>query len=169
MKNLVKFALAAATTAALAFTACTSDPCKDIECKNSGTCLDGTCSCPVGYEGKLCDTLSTAKFVGNNLAVADTVTSGPGTGTYAYAMNISTVAGSVTKMTTANLGGFGATNAVDFTLTGPKAITFNYTDLSGRKFEGTGTISTAKKLRLSYTITYSDGTKDVSKATVTLP
>lgn len=45
------------------FSACT-DPCKDINC-DKGTCADGLCLCDAGYEGTLCDTRITNKFVGN--------------------------------------------------------------------------------------------------------
>lgn len=30
------------------------DPCKDINCNNNGTCVEGDCNCDPGYSGPLC-------------------------------------------------------------------------------------------------------------------
>jgi hypothetical protein len=35
--------------------ACESDPCENVVCQNGGTCVDGTCDCPTGFEGKFCE------------------------------------------------------------------------------------------------------------------
>lgn len=32
------------------------DKCKDVECKNGGTCKEGTCTCPTGFSGANCET-----------------------------------------------------------------------------------------------------------------
>ncbi|MBK8055720.1 MAG: calcium-binding EGF-like domain-containing protein [Saprospiraceae bacterium] len=40
-----------------------SDPCEGIACKNGGTCSDGSCQCPPGWEGPLCETESLPKAV----------------------------------------------------------------------------------------------------------
>ena len=47
----------------ITYTACKKDACKHVVCLNSGTCYEGNCQCPVGYEGLRCDTLSRDKFV----------------------------------------------------------------------------------------------------------
>jgi len=31
------------------------EPCQDISCQNNGTCLDGICNCPDGFEGDNCE------------------------------------------------------------------------------------------------------------------
>lgn len=36
------------------YTACKNDPCKGIACQNGGTCDNGSCNCPDGFEGPLC-------------------------------------------------------------------------------------------------------------------
>lgn len=41
--------------AALSFHGCT-ESCADVSCQNGGTCSDGTCSCPTGFTGELCET-----------------------------------------------------------------------------------------------------------------
>jgi hypothetical protein len=38
------------------YTSCTKDACKDVVCKNGGTCVNGTCSCPYAFNGTNCET-----------------------------------------------------------------------------------------------------------------
>ncbi len=68
MKNLKSILVASLLTigtfSAVVFSSCNPDACKDIICANGGTCTDGTCACPSGYEGSLCETLSRTKFIG---------------------------------------------------------------------------------------------------------
>ena len=42
------------------------DECKDVECQNTGTCIEdtGLCDCPVGYGGDLCETLLVSEYTG---------------------------------------------------------------------------------------------------------
>lgn len=46
------------------YTSCTKDACADLKCQNNGTCTDGFCSCPTGYEGTECEVLSSDRFTG---------------------------------------------------------------------------------------------------------
>ena len=66
MKNLksILFAslLSIGTFAAVLVSSCNPDKCADIICVNGGSCADGNCSCPSGYEGTLCETETRAKF-----------------------------------------------------------------------------------------------------------
>ncbi len=39
----------------ITYTSCKSDKCKSLECRNGSTCSDGTCACPTGYTGELCE------------------------------------------------------------------------------------------------------------------
>jgi hypothetical protein len=68
MKNLKSILLAGFLTvgafSSAVFTSCNPDACKDVVCQNGGTCTDGTCACPTGFEGSNCETLSRAKFLG---------------------------------------------------------------------------------------------------------
>lgn len=41
-----------------------SDTCKQT-CQNGGTCVNGSCSCPAGYEGTSCEIKSLTKFTGS--------------------------------------------------------------------------------------------------------
>lgn len=53
---------ALATT--VVFTSCEQDPCIDLDCKNGGSCSDGYCQCPTGFEGAECEYTSASRFVG---------------------------------------------------------------------------------------------------------
>ncbi|MBS1584718.1 MAG: calcium-binding EGF-like domain-containing protein [Bacteroidetes bacterium] len=46
------------------YTACVKDACADLNCQNNGTCTDGFCHCPTGYEGTECELLAADRFQG---------------------------------------------------------------------------------------------------------
>ena len=48
---------------AIAYTACKKDACDNVICLHLGACDGGKCSCPTGYEGLRCETLSREKFI----------------------------------------------------------------------------------------------------------
>jgi hypothetical protein len=63
MKKLTQI-LAICTTLIFLFSACgKKDPCEGVTCQNGGTCKDGTCQCPTGFEGQFCETASLPKAV----------------------------------------------------------------------------------------------------------
>jgi hypothetical protein len=75
-------ALFIAFTSIVLYSSCEKDPCTDITCKNGGSCANGVCKCPTGYEDPTCSTPSIARFVGvyagyttcnNGAEVIDTV------------------------------------------------------------------------------------------------
>lgn len=86
--KLFKYALVAAlgffgTASIVYFSSCEADPCNDLNCKNGGSCADGYCQCPTGYEGSECEIMAADRFVGKYAgltrcgiypAVPDTVT-----------------------------------------------------------------------------------------------
>jgi hypothetical protein len=51
------------------YSACTKDPCKDVSCKNGGTCKAGSCICPSGYTGSRCETVVQGCVVNNTAIV----------------------------------------------------------------------------------------------------
>ena len=83
-RQLKAIAAATAFTAlalfmAVAYTACTKTLCGNTVCQNKGSCVQGICVCPTGYEGTHCDTVWSTKFTGawvNRETVVDS------TGTY---------------------------------------------------------------------------------------
>jgi EGF-like domain len=46
------------------FSACSTNPCADVYCRNNGTCREGACACPFGYEGNFCQAKISDKFIG---------------------------------------------------------------------------------------------------------
>lgn len=48
------------------FSSCVHDACvaRNVTCKNNGTCRDGDCICPSGYEGDSCQFRVNQKFAG---------------------------------------------------------------------------------------------------------
>ncbi len=40
------------------------DGCSSVVCQNGGTCFRGKCTCPIGYEGDLCERKSSDKYIG---------------------------------------------------------------------------------------------------------
>jgi hypothetical protein len=53
-------------------------PCDNVICLNGGSCSDGYCQCPEGYEGVKCETRWTEKFVGNFIASDECYTGSTG-------------------------------------------------------------------------------------------
>jgi hypothetical protein len=45
-------------------TSCTDDSCTKVKCRNGGTCVDGFCKCPTGYEGNECISKASNRYVG---------------------------------------------------------------------------------------------------------
>lgn len=70
MKLTTKAILISTVTTISAFcavlsTSCNSDKCKTVVCANRGICNGGSCTCPSGYEGTNCETITRKKFTGN--------------------------------------------------------------------------------------------------------
>ncbi len=49
---------------AMAISSCNQDACSDITCQNGAICREGSCQCPVGYEGPYCEQFVYTKFLG---------------------------------------------------------------------------------------------------------
>ncbi len=155
MKSIRNIALTALLTigafSAITYTSCNPDKCKDVVCQNGGTCSEGVCSCPVGYEGTLCETKSNAKFVGV-WAVSETCGSAAQT---PYQVTITADASDATKILVNNLGNYGCT--VGGTITWNSTV--NGTSLTiadnkcGTQMNATGTYANGK-ITITYTATY---------------
>ncbi len=134
----------------LTFTSCNQDECKDVVCNNGGTCNEdnGSCNCPTGYEGSLCETELRAKFIKNWSAV-DVFTGGQA----AYNCIISAGAGTVTSVIIDNsFADDFFINNINATVNG-NAINIAKQEPDNDDFtvEGTGTYS-AGKITWNYTI-----------------
>jgi hypothetical protein len=164
MKNLFALFLAVA----LAFSCTPTDPCKDVVCGTSGTCTEGICICDTGYEQDsigACNIEWSAKFLGANMATADTCYGDNGSFSVSYATTITRT--SEVAISSTNLGAFGSTNVVPMDVTSSTNVSLNHTDIGGRIFSGSGSIAN-NVLSLDYTVTYSDNTVDTCMAMITV-
>jgi len=60
---ITAFAFFGISTAVL-YTSCEKDTCADLKCRNGGSCAEGFCRCPSGYEGTECEQQAATKFLG---------------------------------------------------------------------------------------------------------
>lgn len=145
---------------ALMFSSC-KDECKDVVCQNGGTCTEGICDCPSGYEGTLCETEIRAKFKGT-WTVLDNCSQ---SGTSGY--SVSVVNG--TALNEVNITNFwGAFTApVKATVTGNTiSVASQQPDNDGWFVSGQGSVS-GNTMTWNYTITSPAGQSDVCTATWT--
>ncbi len=54
----------AAVITATVYSSCVKDACDNVTCYNGGSCGNGICKCPTGYEGPQCQTLSITRYLG---------------------------------------------------------------------------------------------------------
>lgn len=65
LKSIIFSALGvAAVFTTVTVSSCNDDPCKSIVCAYGGTCADGDCICPSGYEGTHCEVVTREKYRG---------------------------------------------------------------------------------------------------------
>jgi len=146
MKSIKNIALSAMLTfgafAAVTYTACTKDDCKDVVCNNGGTCNGGSCTCPTGYEGANCEILSREKFVGTYVGteICDQ-------GTDNYSVTISSNSNNI-MVTVTNIYNQGFTGIG--TMTGANSFSFNGS-AGSTTYSGTGTLN-GTQLTLTYSI-----------------
>ncbi|MCS6991649.1 MAG: calcium-binding EGF-like domain-containing protein [Chitinophagales bacterium] len=146
----------------LLFNACEQDPCKDVVCLNGGTCEDGDCNCPIGYEGDDCGVRTADKYVGT-WSAAEVCDSG----IYNYVATISASSTEVTSILISNFGGFGSSVVVKGTIVDPNSFTIPSQAFGNVAFSGNGTLS-ADGLTINITYIASDGTtSDNCQATYT--
>lgn len=156
MKSIRNIAFTAILTlgafTAITYTACTKDECKGVECINGGSCVDGTCACPTGYEGTNCEKLSRDKFIGTWSGTDEcddntkfTITLKVGTATNAVNALVENIAGFGTNITVT--GNVSATNKLSFT---------NVSVGGGRTLTGTMTFS-GNSMTFEYTVTEAAG------------
>jgi hypothetical protein len=165
MKSLRNIALSAIMTigafSAITYTSCNKDECKDVVCQNGGTCVNGTCSCPTGYEGANCETKSRDKFLGN-WSGSDKC----GSGTYNVSLTIGTSTNNINALVN-NPGGFGGTIQITGAVTASNKLSFTNASVgSGRTLTGTMTFNN-NSMTFEYTVTPATGSPDVCNGTYT--
>lgn len=154
LKNIaLSFLLSIGAFTAVTYTACNKDssnpdPCVGIVCQNGGTCSNGICTCPSGYEGTYCETLTQAKYLGSWAASESYGTSG---GTLAYTATIVAGTGSNLSIVIGNFSDLGLNVTASIsgnTITIPnQAFATGYT-VSG---SGTYTAGTPNTISINYT------------------
>ncbi len=166
MKSIRNIAFSALLTigafSAVTYTSCNPDECKDVVCANGGTCIDGNCSCPTGYEGNLCQNKANAKFAGV-YSVTETCGSVPST---PYQVII-TPGSDATSVIINNLGNYGCSVGGNVTFTGQTnqmALTVN-DNKCGYQMNATGNLN-GNTLSVTYPATYLGGS-DNCTATMT--
>jgi len=122
---------------------CKKDPCKDVDCLNGGTCIDGTCQCAAGFEGSECDTESRQALIGT-YDVVETC----GQQQFEYEITIEEHPSDVTRILITNIGDFNITASA--VLNG-NLITIDSTQQSGYSVSGSGTLG--QPLVIDYTLT----------------
>jgi len=129
-------------------TSCNPDECKDIVCANGGSCSDGTCVCPAGYEGTLCETQSRTKFVKTWSA-----TDLQGANTLVYSCTITSGVGITGVIISNDFSDDYFINNINATVNGNTISIASYQpDADGYAVAGTGTFS-SNKINWTYTIT----------------
>jgi hypothetical protein len=131
----------------ISFSACETDACKDVNCGDNGTCVDGDCVCDSGYEGVNCQTEERAKFIGS-YSVTEACTSG----NYSYSMTIATSATGVDKVIAQNFGGYPTPIDLVGTVDG-SSISFGTQSVGGGSFTANNGQISGSILTLSYTVT----------------
>ena len=162
-KQFLQFALVAMTAVTVLFSACKTDPCKDIKCQNSGTCDSGVCLCTDGYEGTNCETLSRGRFlVSGSTATWTALNGADGCYTPGYTSTIAASSAAVNIVNVSNFAGYGTGANVQLkvkgkTFTNVASVTAGATVLS----DISGTINDAGT---SITVSYkaNDGTTPLS-------
>ena len=177
MKKLMfAFATVLAFATTFSLTSCNEDPCKSVECGTHGTCNAGTCDCAAGYEKDTngrCDLITSSLYLADyNAAEFDQISGKPvqaGGKDLKYDSSIKAVAGSISKVTIANLGdylcnknGVDTKAAVEATVKGD-SLSINYTDCNNT-WVGKGYFNrSAKTVTINYSNTYPPDPKTPSK------
>lgn len=140
MKNRILQILGVAIVATIGMVSCTTDACKDVECGDNGTCLEGVCICDAGYTGVNCDATWAEAFAG--------VYSGVDTCGFTYESTI-TVSTNFNEINVSNAFGLAAT--AEATVSTETGISFASQDVNGWTILGSGTLN-GNVLTVDYTI-----------------
>lgn len=133
MKNFILIVVVSlGLLSTFAYTSFKKDKCEtsNVVCVNNGVCKDGTCTCPLGFEGATCYTKSVDKFVGSFFG-PETCNGGSSSNT---TVNISS------GFTEIDLVIMIGSQSIPATLTSPNSFNISYSSGSS-SYTGTGSIS----------------------------
>jgi len=134
------------------------DVCKDVQCKNGGTCIDGSCNCPDGYSGPDCGTNITANFIGT-YNVSETC---PNVVTYTVNVGVDSI--NISEVNIANFNN-SFSNLVHASVNGTTiSIPGQAPDNDGRVVSGSGSFIPPNEIDWNYTVTGPSGTFSCSNS-----
>lgn len=132
------------------------EKCADVNCLNGGVCNDGTCTCPIGYDGEFCQDEARTKFLGN-YSVHEEISSSSGNTSKDYTCSIVTNGTDKFAIKFTNLYNYSScpngNNEVEATVSGNN-ITIANQPLCWPNTEGSGSIN-GTTITLNYTNTLS--------------
>ena len=139
--------------------ACEKDLCKDLSCENGGSCVEGECQCPDGFNGNFCESFDLQRFFGTY----DITYEGCFTTSENHNVSLEQIPGESSRFLIHNLGDYECpagkltieaqanANTIEIEKQtidcGPIAYTF----------EGSGTFASGSSVSLSFTVTYDAG------------
>ncbi len=127
------------------------DKCNDVDCQNGGTCIDGTCSCPDGYTGSDCQTVTRDLYLGTY----NVTESCPNLST--YTVNIFADTSSLFNVNIANFSNL-FSNPVNAEVSGLSiTIPIQSPDNDGRTVSGNGNFLAPDKIIWQFSVNGSNG------------
>lgn len=145
------------------------DKCDGIVCKNGGSCDDGVCKCPLGYEGANCETASATKFIGTFHVTDNCPLVDSSHGSLNYSMTIS-AGPSATQLYVLNLGNSSLppSDYLTATMTSSNELTIEAKTLSdNRTYSGTIKYLSEGKLSASFQVSLNGNTIEACSSTIT--
>ena len=61
---LLSVSLLCALLTTIVYTACEKNPCNNVTCMNGGSCSNGACRCPTGWENTQCQNRTIDRYIG---------------------------------------------------------------------------------------------------------